>query len=142
MSIFTTTNSLTNSVTDQSGYSDLDLTFNPHPVTGDLMINTGNIAISRALKNLLLTNRYEKPFKPKYGSNVVALLFEPMTPFTASTLESEITYTIRNYEPRVTIDKITVTPDYDNDAYSVSLTYYINNLVQPFTADFLLSRLR
>ena len=142
MSILTTTNNSTNSIVDQSGYSDLDLTFNPHPVTGDLMTTYGNIAVSRSLKNLLLTNHYEKPFNPNYGSNVLKLLFEPMSPFTASTLETEITYTIRNYEPRVTIDTLSVTPDYNNDGYSVSLTYYINNLVQPFTADFLLARLR
>ena len=142
MSILTTTNNSTNSVVDQSGYSDLDLTFNPHPVTGDLMTTSGNIAVSRSLKNLLLTNHYEKPFNPDYGSNVLKLLFEPMTPFTASTLETEITYTIRNYEPRISINSVTVTPDYDRNAYSVSIVYYINNLVEPFTADFLLTRLR
>lgn len=142
MSIFTSTNNLINGGVDQSGYSDLDLSFNPHPITGDLMVNTGNVAVSRALKNLLLTNQYEKPFNPNYGSNVRALLFEPMTPFTATTLKTEITYAIRNYEPRVTIDTLSVTPDYNNDGYSVSITYYINNLVQPFTADFLLTRLR
>jgi len=142
MSILTTTNGLTNGVVDQSGYSDLDLSFNPHPVTGDLMITTGNIAVSRALKNLILTNHYEKPFNPDYGSNVLKLLFEPMTPFTASTLESEIKYTIKNFEPRISINFVNVVADYENDAYAVSISYYINNLVQPFSADFLLARLR
>jgi len=141
MAILTTTNSLLN-VVDQSGYSDLDLSFKPHPVTGDLMITTGNVGISRSLKSLLMTNNYEKPFSPNYGSNVTQLLFEPMSPFTASTLSSEIQYTIKNYEPRVTIESISVVADYNNDGYSVSIVYYINNLVQPFTADFLLSRLR
>lgn len=141
MAILTTTNSLLGTV-NQSGYSDLDLSFKPHPVTGDLMITTGNIDITRSLKNLLLTNNYEKPFSPNYGSNVTQLLFEPMSPFTASTLSSEISYTIKNYEPRVKIESVSVTADYNRDGYSVSIVYYINNLVQPFTADFLLSRLR
>ena len=141
MAILTTTNNLLSNV-NQSGYSDLDLSFKPHPVTGDLMITTGNIDITRSLKNLLLTNNYEKPFSPNYGSNVTQLLFEPMSPFTASTLSSEISYTIKNYEPRVKIESVSVTADYNRDGYSVSIVYYINNLVQPFTADFLLSRLR
>jgi len=141
MAILTTTNSTLNTL-DQSGYSDLDLNFNPHPVTGDLMLTTGNIDISRALKNLILTSPYEKPFSPNYGCNVSKLLFEPMSPFTATTLSSEISYTIKNYEPRVTLDSVTVIADYNNDGYSVSIVYYINNLVQPFSANFLLSRLR
>jgi hypothetical protein len=140
MSILTTNNTLNDK--DQSGYSDLDLSFKPHPVTGDLMITKGNIDVSRALKNLLLTNNYEKPFSPNYGCNVTKLLFEPMSPFTATTLSSEISYTIKNYEPRVTLDSVVVTADFDNDAYSVSIVYYINNLVQPFSVNFLLSRLR
>ena len=139
MSIFTSTNAFG---VDNSGFSDLDLTFAPHPVTGDLMITSGNVAVSRALKSLLLTNHYEKPFNPNYGSNVIALLFEPMSAATASTLQNEIEYTIRNYEQRVTVDSVVVTPDYTNDGYSVSITYYINNIVQSFTAGFLLSRLR
>ena len=141
MAILTTTNSVLGAI-NQSGYSDLDLSFKPHPVTGDLMITTGNVNISRSLKSLLMTNNYEKPFSPNYGSNVTKLLFEPMSPFTASTISSEIQYTIKNYEPRVTLDSVSVTADYNNDGYSVSIVYYINNLVQPFTADFLLSRLR
>jgi len=142
MSILTTTNNTLFSGNDSSGYSDLDLSFKKHPVTKDLMITTGNVAVTKALKNLLLTNNYEKPFKPNYGSNISKLLFELMTPFTASTISSEIINTIRNYEPRVTLKSVDVVADYDNNAYNVSIEYYIQNLIQPFTADFVLSRLR
>ena len=127
---------------ENNGYSDLDLTFNPHPVRKDLMVTTGEIAVVRALKNLLLTNHYEKPFKPEYGSNIRKLLFDPMSPFTAATLSKEIEYTITNYERRVNLTKVNVTPDYDYNAYTVSIEFYIENLIQPFTADFLLTRLR
>ncbi len=123
-------------------YSYLDLTFMPHPVKKDLMVTTGEFAVVRALKNLLLTNHYEKPFNPDYGSNIRKLLFDPMTPFMASTMAKEIENTIRNYEPRVLIKKLSVVADYDNNAYNVTIEFYIENLVQPFTADFLLSRLR
>lgn len=142
MSTLNATNNIIQSGLDSSHYSDLDLSFNKHPITGDLLLTKGHVAVTKALKNLILTNHYEKPFNPKYGSNVTKLLFDLMSPFTASTIASEISYTIKNYEPRVTVNSVIVTPDYDNNAYSVSIEYYINNLVQPFTADFLLQRLR
>lgn len=129
-------------MTTNSNYSDLDLTFNPNPITGDLMLTKGSVSVIRALKNLLLTNHYEVPFSPQYGSNIRQLLFEPMTPFTASTLQKEITYTIANFEHRISINKLTVTADYANDGYVVYLECYIQNLVEPFTVNFLLSRLR
>ena len=66
-------------IKNYSGYSDLDLTFNMHPGKKDLLISTGEIAVVRALKNLLLTNYYEKPFNPDYGSNIRKLLRELQT---------------------------------------------------------------
>lgn len=124
------------------GYSDIDLTFNPHPVTKDLMLSTGQMAVVKALKNLILTNHYEKPFNPDYGSNIRKLLFELMTPFTAQAIAKEIEYTIKSYEPRVTIKYINVVANYDNDYYETSIEFYIENLVEPLTANFILSRLR
>jgi phage baseplate assembly protein W len=129
-------------IKNYSGYSDLDMTFNPHPAKKDLMISTGELAVTRALKNLLLTNYYEKPFKPNYGSNLRKLLFEPMSPITSSALSKEITYVIKNFDHRVTLQSVKVDALYDYNSYQVTITFYINNLVQPFTADFILSRLR
>lgn len=127
---------------DNTIYSDLDLTFNPHPITGDLMVVKDSVAVIRALKNLLMTNHYEKPFNSKYGSNIRKLLFDPLSPFIAATLMKEITNTIKNFEPRATLKELSVTPDYDNNSYSVDIQCYIDNLVDPFTIGFLLYRLR
>lgn len=125
-----------------SGYSDLDLTFNPHPVQKDLMVSTGELSVVRALKNLMLTNYYEKPFKPNYGSNVRKLLFEPLSPLTSSALKKEIEIAIKNFEPRVSLTEVKVEALYDYNSYQVSIYFYIENLVEPFTADFILTRLR
>jgi phage baseplate assembly protein W len=125
-----------------SGYSDLDLSFNKHPIRKDLMTTTGEFAVVRALKNLLLTNYYEKPFNMNYGSNIRKLLFEPLTPLTASAITKEVEFAIKNFEPRVNLDKVSVDALYDHNAYQVTIEFYIENLVEPFTADFILSRLR
>lgn len=125
-----------------SGYSDLDLTFRIHPGKQDLLVSKGEIAVVRALKNLLLTNYYEKPFNCDYGSNVRKLLFEPISTITSGVLAKEIEFAIKNYEPRVKLQTVQVNPLYDYNSYQVILTFYINNLVESFTADFILSRLR
>ena len=89
-----------------SGYSDIDLTFNIHPGKKDLLISKGEIAVVRALKNLLLTNYYEKPFNPDYGSNIRKLLFEHLSPITAGVLAQEVEFVIKNYEPRVALEEV------------------------------------
>lgn len=124
------------------GYADLDLTFNPHPVTGDLMVTAGDMAVIKAFKNLILYNHYEKPFNCPFGSNIQKLLFELITPFTAIAIEKEIEYVIRNYEPRVTLDAIQVSANYEQNGYDISVKFFIENLTDPFTADFILTRLR
>lgn len=131
-----------NKIQDFSGYSDLDLTFNPHPAKKDLMISKGEVAVARALKNLLLTNYFEKPFQPNYGSNIRKLLFEPMSPIASSALSKEIEFAIKNFDKRVGLKSVIVDALYDYNAYQVTLTFYIENLVEPYTADFILSRLR
>jgi phage baseplate assembly protein W len=127
---------------DFSGYSDLDLTFKPHPAKKDLMISNGEIAVARALKNLLLTNYFEKPFKPNYGSNIRRLLFEPMSPIASSALSKEIEFAIKNFDKRVGLKSVVVNALYDYNAYQVTITFYIQNLVEPYTAEFILSRIR
>jgi hypothetical protein len=65
-----------------------------------------------------------------------------MSPITSSALEKEITYVIKNFDYRVTLTDVNVDPLYDYNLYQVTISFYINNLVEPFTADFVLSRLR
>lgn len=125
-----------------SAYSDVDLTFKLHPVKKDLIVNKGEIAVTKALKNLLLTNHYEKPFEPDYGTNVKSLLFEPLSPFTANALKTEIDLAIKNWEPRVKLKDVRVDPLYDYNSYQVTIEFYIENMVQPFTAEFILTKLR
>ena len=114
-------------IKNYSGYSDLDLTFNMHPGKKDLLVSKGEIAVVRALKNLLLTNYFEKPFNPDYGSNIRKLLFEPLTPITAGVLSREVEFVIKNFEPRVSLEDVSVQPLYDYNSYQVTISFYINN---------------
>jgi len=127
---------------EQRVFSDLDLTFAKHPVTKDVSKKIKDQAIIGAVRNLLLTKFYERPFNPTLGSNITQLLFEPVDFVTASILSKEISTTIQNYEPRVSINEIIVTPDNENQRYDVTLKFFIVNSVKPITIALFLNRLR
>jgi phage baseplate assembly protein W len=123
-------------------YSDLDLDFIAHPMTKDVVVKTGADAIKRSVRNLVLTNFYEKPFRPGIGSNAVKLLFDNMSPLVANFLENAITEVIQNYEPRVELLKVTVIPDYDNNGYTARLDFIVLNRNEPLTTTIFLERVR
>ena len=97
-------------------YSDIDFTFTKKPVTADVALSYDDQAVIRSIRNLLLTNHFERPFNPDLGSNLNALLFELVSPLTAASLEREINTMIDNYEPRARVNEVIVTPLPDNNA--------------------------
>jgi phage baseplate assembly protein W len=123
-------------------YSDLDLDFLPHPTTGDVLIKTGTDAVNRSIRNLVMTNFYEKPFRPSIGSNALKLLFENVNPLTANFLKDAIREVIQNYEPRVRTLNIEVNFDLDNNGYNVLIQYVILNRNEPVITTLFLERIR
>ena len=123
-------------------YSDLDLDFIPHPTTKDVLIKTGEDAIKRSVRNLILTNFYDRPFRPYIGSNVQKLLFENANAITANLVKDAILEVIRNYEPRVEVNNLDVVFDFDNNGYNVTLAYIIINRSLPVTINLFLERIR
>ena len=123
-------------------YKDLDLNFKAHPVTKDVVKRTGNAAIIGALKNLILTNLYEKPFQPNFGSRVRGLLFEDVSFITANVLQTELSNVIKNFEPRVGVDAIRVQANPEQNRYDITIRFYINNLEAPVKINFFLEKVR
>lgn len=123
-------------------FKDLDLNFTIHPVKKDINKTIGPMAVVSSIKNLILTNYYERPFQPQIGSNVRGLLFENLDSITATVIKNEIVRTIQNYEPRVVVNDINVTADYDNNGFKVYLEFSIVNQTSPITINFFLERIR
>ena len=71
-------------------YKDIALSFERNSNTKDVIIKKDIAAVKQSVKNLILTNHFERPFHPEIGSNVTAILFEPMTPITANILNKTI----------------------------------------------------
>jgi hypothetical protein len=123
-------------------YSDIDFTFTRKPVTNDIALSYDEMAVVRSVRNLLLTNHYERPFQPELGSNINSLLFEPISPITSTSLQTEIENMISNYEPRALLKNVTVNAKPDQNAYEVNLEFYIQNATLPTTVTLLLERNR
>lgn len=123
-------------------YSDIDFTFYRKPGLGDVDVAYDDQAVLRSIRNLLSTRHYERPFNPNLGSNIEALLFENITPTTANSLETEIAVVIKNYEPRAILSGVVVTPNPDQNAYTVTVTFYLVNATLPTTVTLLLERNR
>jgi phage baseplate assembly protein W len=123
-------------------FKDLDLNFMSHPVRKDVTKHTGDLAVINSIKNLILTNHYERLFQPYLGSNIKKLLFENMDTITSVSLEREIQQVIENFESRAKISRISVLPDYDNNGYTVDMEFSIINQTEPTQITFFLERVR
>jgi len=123
-------------------FSDLNLNFTKNPATKDVARLTDIEAVKRSVRNLVLTNRFERPFHPEIGSSIRDLLFEPITPLNAVLLEDRIEEVIVNFEPRVTLNQIIVQDEIDNNRYAVTISFYVNNTPEPVTITEFLQRLR
>jgi phage baseplate assembly protein W len=124
-------------------YKDLDLDMSaPNPVTGDAPKKTDVNAVKQSIKILMLTNFYERPFAPKKAGNISGLLFEPMSPLVSSTMSKVIEKLLQSYEPRANIQSVTVEPDFDNNAYTINITFYVVGINKPQSLTTRLKRVR
>ena len=108
-------------------YTDLDLFFGRKSVSKDINKVTDIQAVKRSIRNLVLTNHYEKPFHPEIGSGVRGMLFEPMTPLTAHILTRKIEDVIVNFEPRARLISVRATPNLDRNEYECTVEFYVVN---------------
>jgi len=123
-------------------YSDIDFAFTKKPVTADVALSYDAQAVSRSIRNLLNTQNYDRLFNPDLGSQITGLLFENISPVIATTMETMITNIIKAYEPRARLQSVRVSSQPDQNAYNVSITFYIENATLPTTTTILLERNR
>ena len=123
-------------------YKDVSLTFARNVVTSDVVTVSGEDAVKRSIKLLLMSRAGETPFFPEFGSHIFRLLFEPIDPITTVLLQHEIQATIEAYEPRVNIRRLTAPPSSDEQGYDIDCLFTIVNQVAPVTLTLYLSRLR
>ena len=106
-------------------FKDVSASFKVNPLTNDLIAIKNQTAISRSLRNLVLTTPGERFFNENLGSQVNILLFESVDDVTAMSVRTEIITVIENYEPRVELVRVSVNPDIDAYNMDVKITYNI-----------------
>jgi phage baseplate assembly protein W len=123
-------------------FSDLDLNFTAHPVTGDITRRFDEDAIKQSVKNLLLTRNYERPFHSEIGSPIRQLLFDLPGPMFNIMLQRAVIDVINNFEPRVSIIDVRVDDYSDANEVYITLEFKIVNTERPLTLDLALERTR
>jgi phage baseplate assembly protein W len=123
-------------------YKDLDLDFGRNVATNDVNKLTNVEAVKRSLRNLINLQHFEKPFHPEIGSSIRSMLFEPMNPLTSLNIQRKIEEVISNFEPRVKLNQILASPDYERNRYEVRIMFYVIGSTQPVEVQTFLERLR
>ena len=131
-----------NSSRSNKTYSDLNLNFTKNPATNDVARLTDVEAVKRAVRNLVLTNQFERPFHPEIGTSIRDLLFETITPLNAVLLEDRIREVIVNFEPRAELTGIQVFDEIDNNQYRVIINFRVISSSEDVTITEFLQRLR
>jgi phage baseplate assembly protein W len=132
----------TTNIDSTRNYIDLDLNFMIHPIRKDINTHKAENAVINSVKNLILTNHFERPFQPEVGSNIRRMLFENVDVILAAQIEREIEETINNFEPRVQISSIIATPALDENGYRVIMEFFVINNPDPIKINFFLERIR
>ena len=123
-------------------YKDLDIFFTPHPVTGDITVKTDTDAIRRSVRNIVLTNKYERPFKPNFGGSLRDMLFELDTAPKIRRVKERIVKTVETFEPRVNNVSVILEESQDANTIRCTIFYNINNSVSNQRVEFTLTRTR
>ena len=106
-------------------FKDISLSFDPHPVTGDLRVLKNEAAIRRSVRNIVQTIPTEKFFNPLFGSDIRGSLFDFVDFGTASVISDQIQTSIENFEPRVDNLQVQVFPRPDKNEFEVNVIFDI-----------------
>ena len=134
---YTNPNAKTNAV---ENFSDLDISFVAHPISGDVAIKKDSDAIKRSVRNIVLTNHYERPFKPSLGANIRGLLFELDTDRKLNRAKRRLAEAIEDFEPRV--EKVRCVFQSEGNSLDVTVFYNIKNGLSNQELQFTVNRTR
>ena len=129
-------------VSKKKAWRDLDLNFVPHPIRKDLVPLKDDNAIKQAVKNLLVSNFFDRPFQPDLGANLRGLLFEPADYITRIDIKDGIQNVLTQYEPRIQLLNIEVKDLSDQNAYRVIVVFRIKEYDTEESVEIVLRRLR
>ena len=126
----------------QNQFLDVDLTFKRNQITNDVRVKSDAVAINQSLKNLILTNHFERPFDPEFGGNIWEMIFEPLDSFSVINIEERIQRAIKIKEPRVENLRIKIRPLREENTVIVKIYYTVPRSDAEQTTQFSIERVR
>jgi phage baseplate assembly protein W len=123
-------------------FSDVSANFTKSIVSGDVVRTIDSEAVKRSIRNLIFTKKYERLIDPKIGADIESFLFEPIDAITTMSIKKAIETTLKNYEPRASIQEVLVQADYDRQRYNVSIRFSLLNSSVQNTVELFLDRIR
>ena len=107
------------------GFKDISMTFQSNPLNDDLIAIKNENAIARSLRNIVFTRPGEKFFDESFGSRISESVFENIDSITATIINDEIRESINNYEPRVDLESVKTSPNYETNGFDVIIKYNV-----------------
>tara|TARA_R100001591_G_scaffold41438_1_gene52839 strand:+ start:61 stop:456 length:396 start_codon:yes stop_codon:yes gene_type:complete len=123
-------------------YKDFDIIFDRHPVTRKLNTLTNNDAVKRSLKNIILTNKFERAYSPNFGSDIKSRLFEQFDTNIADDIANDIEFAVANHEPRVQLIDVLVREVPDQHGIEITIKFRARNQVDVDQLDLFVERVR
>lgn len=122
-------------------YKDIDLTFAAKP-SGEIFKKTDAAAVKQAVKNLMLTNYFEKPFQPLFGANLRDMLFDLADEESEEDIEDACINAINVFEPRAEALNVKAIANPDRNSIRVIVEFRIINTEETVVISTVLARLR
>jgi len=129
-------------VSKKKPWRDLDLSLKIHPIRKDIIPLKDDAAIKNAVKNLLVSNFFERPFQPTLGANLRGLLFEPADAITKLDLQQGVRRVLNTHEPRIKVLNVKVFDESDNNSYRITVKFLIKEYDTAESVEIVLRRLR
>lgn len=129
-------------VSRRKQHRDLDLSLKIHPIRKDIIPLKDDAAVKNAIKTLLQTNAFERPFQPGLGANLRGLLFEPADAITKIAIKENIKDVITRHEPRAEVLSVEVKDDADSNAYNILVRFLLKEIETEQSVEIILRRLR
>ena len=124
-----------------TSYTDIDLTFT-NKSNGEIFKKTDAASVKQAVRNLLMTNKGEKPFNPHYGGNLNDYLFSLSEDMDNIEIENAITLAIDAQEPRAAVRGVQVLLKGDYNSIHVLVQFQVVNTLEIAELNLELTRLR
>jgi|TARA_B100000073_G_scaffold299070_1_gene264844 phage baseplate assembly protein W len=129
-------------MSEKREFSDISLSFDKNPATGDIVKVKDDIAVKQSIKTLVLSEVFEAPFQKGKGTRIRKILFDLIGDDGADLIRKEISEVIQNREPRANLFDVLVEPIPDQNKYSIKIIFAMINTLEPLEVELFVSRVR